>query len=222
MSTLTQMRVRFREVLSMTAQTDVDEGDPPKTTITKLLNEARQRRYMGLVTSYPRKFLTRATMVYPSGSESVVLPTVAQGRMVSMVTVVPYGGTAADAKEIVPKAFDELFKYDSSGLAEAYAIDLVSKSIWVRPVPSSDTTIMLYYVAKLVDLSADADEPTEIPSEFHQLFVYDAAAQALREQGSQDSERYAAIGDTVFEDLKRYVERSYQDSGARKRAGLAW
>lgn len=218
MATLTQLRVRFREILKLGDTTDVDEGDPPKATITKLINESRQRRYMDLVGSFPRKFLTRTTMTYPAGIETVTLPAAAQGRMVSLVKMFPEGGSTGDGWDLQPVGIEQLDLMERMGAPQYYYIDIISKSIWCKPIPSTATTLHLYYVAALSDLSTDSSTPSEFPSEFHQLWAYDAVAMYKGESTDPDGEKALEKADAIFENLKKYVERLSQDTGVRRAA----
>ena len=218
MATLTQLRARFREILKLGDVTDVDEGDPPKATITKLINESRQRRYMDLVGSYSKKFLTRVTMTYPAGLESATLPAAAQGRMVSLVKLMPIGGTTGDGWDLQAVGLEQLDLMERSGQAAYYYIDIISKSIWLKPIPAVSTTLHIYHVAALTDLSADADTPSEFPSEFHQLWAYDAVAMYKGESTDPDGEKALEKADVIFDSLKKYVERLSQDTSVRRAA----
>ena len=218
MATLTQLRARFREILKLGDVTDVDEGDPPKATITKLINESRQRRYMDLVGSFPRKFLTRTSMTYPAGIEMAGLPAAAQGRMVSLVKMFPPGGATGDGWDLQAVGLEQLDLMERSGQPTYYYVDIISKGIWCKPIPSTSTTLHIYYVAALADLSADSDTPSEFPSEFHQLWAYDAVAMYKGETTDPDGQAALEKADAIFANLKKYVERLSQDTGVRRAA----
>lgn len=218
------LRTRFREILKLPNQTDVDEGDPTKANIGKLINEARNRRYAQLVGSYPFRFLTVSTVfTYTASSENVALPAVVGGRMVSLVKCLPVGQTqSVEAYNLKPAAIDELDLYQDFGTPEVYVIDIVAQKIWTRPVPQSDTSMYLYYVAALVDLSGDSDIPTEFPGEFHQLLAYDAAVMYRQEAGDDSASLLETRADAIYDSLKIYVERNYQDTRFKQRQRLLY
>ena len=219
MSTLTQLRVRVREIMKLPDQTDVDEGDPPKAVLTKMINEAINRRYAQLVTSYPFRFITKsAAFTYTAGAESVTLPSTISGRMVSLVRALVPGQTSSlDSYVLAPAGLMELDTYAASGMPVVYVIDMANPSILVRPVPTTATTLFLHYVASLTDLSADANSPTWCPVEFHQLFAYDTAVAYMEESGDPLSVVINAKADAIYESLKIFVERNYQDTRFKQR-----
>jgi len=219
MATLTQLRARFRQICKLADQTDVDEGDPTQAVITQLLNDSINRRYSSLITSYPFRFLTRLTMSYIASQESTALPATAQGRMISLVRALPVGTTdAVQAYDLDPVAVDELDSYEFYGTPLAYAIDMVSQEIFLRPVPQTTMSLQIYAVAALTDLASSSDTPAWCPSEFHQLFPYDAAAMYMAEAGDQNSQQIKDAADGIYENLKIFVERNYQDVRFKNRA----
>lgn len=219
MATLTVLRARFRQICKLANQADVDEGDPTQSVITQLLNDSINRRYSSLITSYPFRFLTRTSMTYTANSESVPLPAGAQGRMVSIVRCLPLGVTTPiEAFDLDAVGIDELDNYEFYGTPAVFSISMVTSSIFVRPIPQSDTTMYPYYVASLTDLSSSSDTPSWCPVEFHQLFPYDAAAMYMAEVGDPGAQQIKEAADDIFDSLKIFVERNYQDVRFKNRA----
>lgn len=217
--TLTQLRTRVREILKLPNQTDIDEGLPTKDQLTKMINEAMNRRYAQLVGSFPFRFITKSTaFTYTALAENVTLPAGVPGRMVSLVRALPLSVTSSiESYTLEPVGIEELDTYAFYGIPVAYVIDMVNSSIWLRPVPQSDTTLFIHYVASLTDLSSDSDTPSLFPSEFHQLFAYDVAIAWAQESGDEIAAVLEPKADAIYESLKIFVERNYQDTRFKKR-----
>lgn len=213
MATLTQMRARFREILKLSDITDVDEGDPPQAVITKLLNESIERRWAQLCTSYPRRLLTRTSMTYTANTRAVSLPSAAQGRMVGYVQVLPQGTSEQiKGRDLQEAGILELDNYPEYGTPEFFAIDMIAQQIILRPAPTWAATLYIGHVAAPTALSGNSDTVSTIPSEFHQLFVYDAVACYKLEAGDPDAYPRQQMADNIFDNLKKYVERHYGDN----------
>jgi hypothetical protein len=213
MASLTQMRARFREILKLADITDVDDGDPPQAVITKLLNEAIERRWAQLCTSYPRRLLTRTTMTYTANARTTALPAAAEGRMVGYAQILPQGDTdQLRGRDLMEAGILELDNYPDTGTPEVFAIDMIAKTILLRPAPSWTATLYLGHVAAPTALSGNSDSVTTVPAEFHQLFVYDAVACYKAEAGDPDAYPAQQRADVIFENLKKYVERHYGDN----------
>lgn len=219
MSTLTQLRVRFREIMKLPEITDAEEGDPAKATITAMINESINRRYAQLVTSYPFRFITKsAAFTYTALAENTALPTGVPGRMVSLVRCLPAGVTSSiESYTLNPASITELDTYAPYGSPAVYVIDMVNTSIWLRPIPQSATTLYLHYVAALTALSSDSDTPSWCPVEFHQLFAYDTAVAYMEESGDSTADALRPKADAIYESLKIFVERNYQDTRFKQR-----
>jgi len=222
-TTLADLRIRFRQILKLPNQTDVDEGDPTQANISTLINEARNRRYAQLVGSYPFRFLTVSTaFTYTALAENMAMPTGTGGRMVSLVKCLPLNvTTSADAYNLKPAAIDELDLYQDFGTPEVYVVDMAAQKLWLRPIPQSNTSLYIYYVAALAALG-DTDEPTEFPSEFHQLLAYDAAVMYRQEAGDESAAVLEARAEAIYDSLKIYVERNYQDTRFKQRQRLLY
>ncbi|HNA97847.1 MAG TPA: hypothetical protein PLC19_00160 [Marmoricola sp.] len=217
MATLTQMRARFREILKLGDITDVDEGDPPQAVITKLLNEAIERRWAQLCTSYPRRLLTRTTMTYTANTRSVSLPAAARGRMVGYVQILPQNSTdQLKGIDLMEAGILELDNYPDTGTPEVFAIDMIAQEIQLRPAPTWAATLYIGHVAAPTALVSNSDTISTIPAEFHQLFVYDAVACYKAEAGDPDAYPAQQRADAIYENLKRYVERHYGDNHFKK------
>lgn len=74
---------------------------------------------------------------------------------------------------------------DLSGSPSTYYVrNLNQIKIW--PVPTQTTSWLLIYSQSVTQLVNDADTPTELPAQFHYIYVYRAAAIALAAENEED------------------------------------
>lgn len=98
--------------------------------------------------------------------------------------------------------FSKSSTYRSSGEPRAYTI--INGFILLNPVPDGSYTVTMRYIAKLADLSADADTNT-ILTTFPQLYMYGALWQAAMWEG--DGEAAVKYEQTFVSYLDRVNQR---------------
>jgi hypothetical protein len=218
---LEDLIVRTRQIIKSDVQDITDIGSPSVAELTKLINESRNRDFTRLSISYPRRLVTQGTMTYTANAESVALLSAAQKRIVTIAQYLPQGSASTITRvDLEPKNLDEFDLYEANGEPEVFSVNMVTGHIHVRPVPQVNTTLYIYYVAALTELSNLSDIPSEWPTEFHHMHAYGAAASYLQE--ANDEPAYAGAmmlkHDAIFDDLKEYVAAAYPDVGVKRKA----
>jgi hypothetical protein len=186
-----------------------DTGKPTNATIDAAINDARNELYLEVSTQFPQRFGSATTMTYTSGSDYVQLPSAVRRRPLIGVTAYRTSITA-DPVALTARAMQSIPSMSTSGWLEHYAV--MGENIYLRPIPSTDTTLALNYVAALTELSLTTDTPSEFPSEFHRLLGY-LAALKIRMQNQQPMEGLEAVVSEWKQRLQGYMKMQVGDDG---------
>lgn len=173
------LRQRVKELLNMpVTDAATDTGRPSNAVINQAIKEARLALYNELKATMPRRFGASTTVTYTATSESVALPSGAQGVPIFKVEAANSGETTKRTLE--PAVLEEFVSLAQDGDPRVYAI--VKTSIHLRPRPAVDMTVTLWHTPAAADLG-DNTEPTELHADFHHVIGYGAAVRIARAFG---------------------------------------
>jgi hypothetical protein len=155
------------------------------TDINDRIEDSRNELLMHLATWMPERFGAASgnvSVTYSASAEYKQIATTGGGmKKVERVNVRPTTSTDFnDNRELRVISHTELAMYSGSGLPEVAAFK--GGDIYLRPVPTEDTTVIMTVVTGLTALG-DSDTPTEIPGEYHQFYAYDVACRFKDEMG---------------------------------------
>lgn len=105
-----------------------------------------------------------------------------------------------------------------------YALDGLDKFLVYPITQNVGDTITIYYVPRPPDLVLDADIPTGLPPEWHELYELFAIQQAMRPQSPEYAMQYTQLFDKKLDDYRRWRNKRGSASGRRAIVGRngAW
>lgn len=218
MATLTEIRQRVRELLSLPVTTS-DTGSPSNTQLDATVEDVRAYVYTMIAAKFARRMAVSTTMTYTASAESVALAAGLSHRMILAVEAVyPDSTDTKDRYALEEMTTQELLQADLDGTPNFYAIDYADAVIRIRPIPNVAKTLTVKYVPGLTALSTSTS-PTEWPSEFHHI-VISQGVYAWWLKKTKDPDWQGAVED--FEDrimrLEAYIESIYPDTHLRSKA----
>jgi len=120
-----------------------------------------------------------------------------------------------------PEAIIALNTTSTTGRPRQYAIR-GTDTFLVYPAPDSGVSITIYYQAAPTALSADGDIPTLVPTEYHHVIQYGAAALLANEEGPELAVTLAQLYEQELVKLMGVKNRMSDSLGKRVKVGYPW
>jgi|GEM_PF-4374860 len=200
--TYAELRTYVRDRLT------ISTGDTAKTTqINTAIQQARYR-----LSAEFRLTKTKATLNFTADTETVTLPS-------DVVEILSITSGNYIVQPISEQEWAEVAGSVVAGGPQVYVVDGSSTTIRISPVPADTETAAatIYYVARPTALSADADVPTELPAEFHDLIAEMAVYRIAQSEEDFDLARGAAVvADELRGELRAYMIRRRGPTASRQ------
>lgn len=107
------------------------------------------------------------------------------------------------------------------GQPRQYALQGI-EAFLVYPAPDTGVSLTIRYFAAPTALSADGDTPTAIPSEYHYLLQYGAAALLANEEGSDLAITLSQLYENELVKVKGIINQMDANLSKRVRVGYPW
>lgn len=210
LATLEDLVVRVKQMINKANTTFADDtGKPKNSEIIAAINEARNETYMLVSTGAPDRFITSTSLVYPALAENVTMPTSAQQSQIVHVYARDQNTATSFQRVLEPIRVREFANITETGYAKCYAINGLQMRL--RPVPTSNTNLTIFYLPALVPLVNATDTFPEIPAMFAHLYAM-AAAIRLRQINEDPVDALMDARDALLERYIAYVERLVPDN----------
>lgn len=169
-----ELLVRVKQLINKRPSTAADDsGSPSNAEILQNIEEARQEVYHEVLDLLGDRVAVTTEVVYPSMAESVTLPSSAQNAQILYAYYKSSSSVGAFQTALQPIRFAEYANVGETGSPKYYVIS--ANSIRLRPMPGTDSTIVLVYMPEVQTLSAATASPVELPAAWHFLYAYKAA-----------------------------------------------
>lgn len=109
----------------------------------------------------------------------------------------------------------------STGQPRRYALRGVDTFL-VHPAPESGISLTIYYQAAPTALSSDSDTPSKVPSEYHHVIQYGAAALLANEEGPELAITLQQLYEAELVKLMGIHNQMSASVGKRVRVGYPW
>lgn len=214
LTTLEDLMVRVKQLMNKLNQTAADDtGKPSNAQIIASINEARFETYADVSERLPDRFATTTTMVYPANQDSMSLPTDAQGaQMLHVYTRQQTNNPSSFQSVLSPLRIREFANVGETGEPKYYA--LTGSSIRLRPVPTSDANLVIYYLPTLTPLALTTDTFGEMTDTYAHIYALGAAIK-LRQINEEGAGGLIDAYDKLLERYVASIERRVPDNHAQ-------
>ncbi len=223
MATRSSTRQRVKEILGFPDTSPSEEsGSPSNDEINVMYDEARRAVRNEIARLYPeRAAAADTTLSYTANSESASLPSATVGRRILAVYALPpTSSNAADKYRLDEIARIEFGNMGGKGSPSSCAIE--GSLIYLRPIPTSTTTLYFSYVAGITATTDDSATNTDIPAEFHDIYAYKIAAIHKMLAGDPDADRMDRFYEMLLDSLLKHYESMVSDNGFRSTRSRRW
>ncbi len=169
-----ELLVRVKQLINKPVQTAADDtGRPSNSEILQNIEEARTEIYHEIMDLAGDRNAKSVSMTYVANAETMTLPSVAQDQQILYVYYQASSAVGAFQTALQPVRIAEFVNIGETGTPKYYVV--TGKVLRLRPLPSSDSSLVLYYLPGVSTLSAATSEPDELPARWHHIYAYKAA-----------------------------------------------